>query len=143
MPKRQLRQCHERLACRSARPAGLPDDFKTILEGAKNMLASVPAWVLPAGLTAFAILFTAVGLERLAATNAEGKTLWQTLTARARGTRAGCREALEQSQGHGILSQKHADLFAPVAERALAVEFCIGILETEDDLRPWRLSRKG
>ena len=33
------------------------------------------------------------------------------------------------------LSQKHADLLAPVAdgEAALAVEFCIGILETEDD----------
>ena len=127
MSKRQLRQCHERLACRSARPAGLPDDFKTILEGAKNMLASVPAWVLPAGLTAFAILFTAVGLERLTASNPEGKTLWQTLTARARGTRAGCREALEQSQGYAILSQKHADLFAPVAddERALAVEIFV------------------
>ena len=139
--------------------AGLPDDFKAILEEAKNMLASVPAWALPAGLTAFAILFAAVGLERLTASNAEGKTLWQTLTARARGTRADCRERLlrdlkqlstayqefesdkqsPRSTGTAAriwnLSRKHADLLAPVAddEGALAVEFCIGILETEDD----------
>ena len=128
--------------------AGLSDDFKTILETAKTMLAAVPTWVLPSSLTALVIFGLAVIVEILITPR----------TARKRRIRAADRETLlldlkqlsttyqeekdrqnPRSTGNVAriwnLHRKHADLFAHVAddERAFAVEFCIGILETEDD----------